>query len=91
MKPNHPTLSDLAFFGLLLAILILTAGGHVVGGDEETMFRVTQNLLAGRGLAVGRGSCFRSYPWHFSRSAFCSKIKASAWGEPSLWHFSSSD
>ncbi|MBU0511469.1 MAG: hypothetical protein KKD28_08130 [Chloroflexi bacterium] len=54
MKSDRPVLSDLAFFGLLLAALISTAGGHVVGGDEETMFRVTQNLLAGRGLAVGR-------------------------------------
>ena len=54
MKFERLVLSDMAFFGLLLAALILTAGGHIVQGDEETMFRVTQNLVEGRGLAVGR-------------------------------------
>ena len=34
-----------AFFGLLVSLLVLSAGGHIVSGDEETMFRVTQNLL----------------------------------------------
>jgi len=46
--------SDLVFFGFLLAVLVLTAGGHIVQGDEETMFRVTQNILSGKGIAVGR-------------------------------------
>ena len=46
--------SDLLFFALLLCLLLLTSGGHLVVGDEETMFRVTQNLVSGRDLAVGR-------------------------------------
>ncbi len=49
-------LSNWAFWSLLLSVLILSAGGHLVGGDEETMYRVTQNLLNGQGIAVGRES-----------------------------------
>lgn len=40
------------FFCILLALLILSAGGHIVGGDEETMFRVTQNLLSRGALDI---------------------------------------
>ena len=47
-------LRDLAFLGLLLSILILSAGGHIVAGDEETVFRVTSNLIQGKGIAIGR-------------------------------------
>jgi hypothetical protein len=46
--------SSWLFLGLVLCLLLLTAGGHIVVGDEETMFRVTQNLAMGKGLAVGR-------------------------------------
>jgi hypothetical protein len=46
-------LSDVSFLVLLVSILILSAGGHLVAFDEETMFRVTQNLVSGGGLAVG--------------------------------------
>ncbi len=45
--------------------MILSAGGHVVAGDEETMFRVTQNWLEGRGIAVSREELFipaQTYP-----------------------------
>jgi hypothetical protein len=31
----------------------MSAGGHLVAFDEETMFRVTQNLVSGKGLAIG--------------------------------------
>jgi hypothetical protein len=46
-------LSDLSFLILLASVLILSAGGHLVAFDEETMFRVTQNLVSGKGLAIG--------------------------------------
>jgi hypothetical protein len=46
-------LSDVSFLVLLASILILSAGGHLVAFDEETVFRVTQNLVSGGGLAVG--------------------------------------
>lgn len=46
-------LADLAFFGCLAVVLIISAGGHIVVGDEETMYRLTQNMLVGRGVAVG--------------------------------------
>ena len=39
---------------LLLGIYLLTAGGYLADGDEETMFRVTRNLAWGQGVAVGR-------------------------------------
>jgi hypothetical protein len=54
MSQRWAAVSDMAFPGLLVAVLVLSAGGHLVVGDEETMFRVTQNLLTGRGVAVGR-------------------------------------
>ena len=54
MKSKPGFSRDLLFFGSILLILVLTAGGHIVQGDEETMFRVTQNLVKGKGLAVGR-------------------------------------
>jgi len=41
-------------FALLLALYVLTAAGYLAQGDEETMYRVTRNLAAGAGVAVGR-------------------------------------
>ncbi len=40
------------FFCILLVGLIFSAGGHIVGGDEETMFRVTQSLLTRGALDI---------------------------------------
>lgn len=54
MTRSEKKFSHWAFFGLLLSVLILSAGGHLVSGDEETMYRVTQNVLRGDGIAVGR-------------------------------------
>ena len=54
MKLSQVKFSGPAFFGLLLAVMVLSAGGTVVVGDEETMFRLTQNLLTGHGLAVSQ-------------------------------------
>ena len=51
---NYKT--DVIFFFVLLIILIMSAGGHIVQGDAETMFRVTQNLLNGSGISVGKES-----------------------------------
>ena len=51
MRPDR---SDRFFLALLLGLMLLTAGGHIVVGDEETMYRVTQSLAEGRSLAVGR-------------------------------------
>ncbi len=48
--------ADATFLLALLLILIFSAGGHLVAGDEETMFRVTQNLVTQRSLAVGKES-----------------------------------
>jgi hypothetical protein len=49
-KRTH--LNELAFFGSLVFFLIVSSGGHIVVGDEETQYQLTQNLLGGRGLAV---------------------------------------
>lgn len=54
MKFIRSQILDFAFLSLLLIILVFSSGGHIVSGDEETMFRVTQNLLAGDGIVVGR-------------------------------------
>ena len=54
MTRGEKKLSNWAFFALLLSVLILSAGGHLVSGDEETMYRVTQNVLHGQGIVVGR-------------------------------------
>jgi hypothetical protein len=54
VNQHRSAMSDLAFFGLLLVSLVLSASGHIVVGDEETMLRVTQNLLTGRGLVVSQ-------------------------------------
>ena len=72
MSRRWAALSDLAFLGLLVAVLVLSAGGHLVVGDEETMFRVTQNLLAGQGVAVGRETLVvpaESYPLFLPHAA----------------------
>ncbi len=54
MKAGRPVGLGLGFLALLIVVLGLTAGGHIVIGDEETMYRLTRNLAGGRGLAVGR-------------------------------------
>ena len=54
MKLSPFLKSDLVFFALLLSGLMLTAGGYIEGGDAETMFRVTQNVVQGKGFAVSR-------------------------------------
>ena len=54
MKLKKFISSDLVFFLLVLFTLVMSAGGHIVQGDEETMFRVTQNLLNGQGLSVSQ-------------------------------------
>jgi len=33
---------------------MLTAGGYIEGGDEEKVYRVTQNVVQGKGSAVRR-------------------------------------
>ena len=40
-------------FALLLGLYILTAAGYLASGDEETMYRVTRNLVTGQSLAIG--------------------------------------
>lgn len=45
-----------SFGTLLLSIMVLSSGSHLVAGDEETMFRLTQNLVSGRGLTVNNES-----------------------------------
>ncbi len=45
---------DKTLFALLLGIYLLTAGGYLSSGDEETMYRVTRNLAWAQGLAIGR-------------------------------------
>ncbi len=54
MRTARPFFADWAFWGLILAALIFSAGGHLVRGDEETMFQVTQSLLRGQGVAISR-------------------------------------
>lgn len=44
---------DRSLFALLLGIYLLTAGGYLANGDEETMYRVTRNLAWRQGLAIG--------------------------------------
>jgi hypothetical protein len=51
MRRNVRT-SGFFFFLLLLALTLLSAGGHIVVGDEQTMFQVTESLLSGKGLAI---------------------------------------
>ena len=53
MKFRQFLKSDLAFLGLLAFLLVMTAGGHIVQGDEETMFRVTQSIFEKGRLDVG--------------------------------------
>jgi hypothetical protein len=37
-----------------VGIYLLTAGGYLSNGDEETMYRVTRNLAWGQKLTIGR-------------------------------------
>ena len=66
MDPKRYTrLGYISFFAILLSVLVLTSGGFIEMGDGETMFRVTQNLLSGEGVAVSRETLFfpaQSYP-----------------------------
>ncbi len=54
MIQNTHNRSDIIYFFILLIILVMSAGGHIVQGDSETMFRVTQNLVNGNGFPVGK-------------------------------------
>jgi hypothetical protein len=42
------------FIGLCLVVLTMTAGGHIVQGDEETMYQVTQSIVEEGRLSIGR-------------------------------------
>jgi len=56
IKQPHLRAIGYRLFAFLLGLFVLTAAGYLAQGDEESMYRVTRNLLGGQEMAIGRES-----------------------------------